>query len=141
MKYKKPKCICPFCQETKEDGSYRAFSQNGMPMHVRMRHAGNYSDYMEHRDEYNAMFACDEDGNPTGSAANDVDEVEVVEEVVEPEPEPEPDIVEPDPAPVAPTQTPVAIKTPVPAAKKSAPAKKTSVPKTEQKSVYNPYGY
>ena len=62
QKYRKPKMICPFCQERKADGNFRAFSINGMTMHVRQIHPEHDNEYQAHRTEYMERFACDVDG-------------------------------------------------------------------------------
>lgn len=88
QKYRKPKVICPFCQERQPNGNFRAFAVNGMSMHVRMQHPEKYDEYQTHREKYIAKFACDDDGVIIGSTTivKPIPEPIVEEEVIsEPE--------------------------------------------------------
>lgn len=136
QKYRKPKMICPFCQARKADGNFRAFSINGMTMHVRQIHPEHDNEYQAHRPEYMERFACDVDG-VLAVPDSKPEPTQPPEAVIVEEPISEPVYVELDDTP--PAATPTATPAPKPPA---TPIDEPVNPKKEEfRHEPDPKGY
>ena len=112
--------ICPFCDDP------RAFTWQGLIMHVKAKHPNKLSELKDNKKMYMAKFACDEAGNPLAESKGGSPSGDSFPE--EPEPEEE-HTEEPEPEPK-------------PKSKPAPEPESEPEPEPERKPfVYNPYGF